>query len=185
MQQPLSYVLYQLSFYVFTLPSASPTASTDSPECRSAADRFPYSCRRRCSPKGFLPFSTPPIAMLVPRQSLRIEGNLIILIEHVRNIDTLRTVGRAVTACGTWHTLCHLFCLGVQRLLLSVVHRRVRLSKMRIFSCICSKLDIPERIVTTPESTAGNERCFCPACRLDQRAASERLHDNDRNLLFV
>ena len=43
-------------FYVLTLPSASPTASPDSPGCRSAADRLPYSCRRRCSPKASCPF---------------------------------------------------------------------------------------------------------------------------------
>ena len=68
----------------------------------------------------------------VPCQSLRIESNLIILIEHVRNIDALRTVGRAVTACGTRHAFCHLLRLFEQHCLCGVVHRRVRLKNADI-----------------------------------------------------
>ena len=93
MQQPLSYVLYQLSFFMFLrffqLRRQLRQIARDVDLLRTD---FLTAAAGDAVPRLLALFHAADRHARVPRQSLRIEGNLIILIEHVRNIDTLRTV---------------------------------------------------------------------------------------------
>ena len=160
-------VLYQLSFLCsYASFSFADSFSPDSPGCRSAADRLSTAAAGDAVPRLLALFYAADRHACVPCQSLRIEGNLIILIEHVRNIDALRTVGRAVTACGTRHAFCHLLRLFEQHCFCGVVHRRVRLKKCGYSPASAPNLTSLRGSLQHLGSTAGKRKdASAPPCR--------------------